>query len=65
MLCQVCHGALEPGIVVGGHLIGDVVVPGIVARWQNLIPSFPWIAPVWRAPLGAQSKERKGSNFAV
>ena len=49
MLCQVCHGALEPGIVVGGHLIGDVVVPGIVARWQNLIPSFPWIAPVWRA----------------
>ena len=20
-----------------------------VARWQNLIPSFPWIAPGWRA----------------
>ena len=19
-----------------------------VARWQNLIPSFPWIAPGWR-----------------
>ena len=37
---------------------------GKVARWQNLIPSFPWIAPGWRA-LGAQSKERKGSNFAA
>ena len=35
-----------------------------VARWQNLIPSFPWIAPVWRAK-GMQSKERKGSNFAA
>ena len=22
---------------------------GKVARWQNLIPSFPWIAPGWRA----------------
>ena len=20
-----------------------------VARWRNLIPSFPWIAPGWRA----------------
>ena len=42
-----------------------------VARWQNLIPSFPWIAPGWRAwghraeGVGAQSKERRGSNFAV
>ena len=25
------------------------VVKGMVARWQNLIPSFPWIAPGWRA----------------
>ena len=33
-----------------------------VAKCQNLIPSFPWITPGWRA--GAQSKERKGSNFA-
>ena len=24
-----------------------------VARWQNLIPSFPWIAPGWRAWVGA------------
>ena len=22
---------------------------GALARWQNLIPSFPWIAPGWRA----------------
>ena len=35
-----------------------------VARWQNLIPSFPWIAPGWRG-VGAKSKERKGSNFAA
>ena len=25
------------------------IVPFRVARWQNLIPSFPWIAPGWRA----------------
>ena len=42
-----------------------------VARWQNLIPSFPLIAPGWRAwgrrveGVGAQSKEKKGSNFAA
>ena len=30
MLGQVGHGALEPGIVVGGHLVGDVVVPRVV-----------------------------------
>ena len=24
-------------------------IGGTVARWQNLIPSFPWIAPGWRA----------------
>ena len=35
-----------------------------VARWQNSISSFPWIAPGGRA-WGAQSKERKGSNFAA
>ena len=28
---------------------GDVAVPDKVARWENLIPSFPWIAPGWRA----------------
>ena len=30
-----------------------------VARWQFLIPSFPWIAPGWGG-VGAQSNERKG-----
>ena len=34
-----------------------------VARWQNLIPSFPWIAPL--PSTLAQSKERKISNFAI
>ena len=34
-----------------------------VARWQNLIPSFPWIAPT--PSTLAQSKESKGSNFAI
>ena len=29
-----------------------------VARWQNLIPSFPWIAPGWRAIQG-----KKGIKF--
>ena len=33
------------------------------ATLQNLIPSFPWIVPGWRA--GAQSKGSKGSNFAI
>ena len=33
-----------------------------VARWQNLIPSFPWIAPGWRA---WGRNPRKGSNFAA
>ena len=27
---------------------GDVAVPDKVARWENLIPSFPWIVPGWR-----------------
>ena len=35
--------------------------PASVARWQNLIPSFP-CARV--EGVGAQSKEWKGSNFA-
>ena len=28
-----------------------------VSRWQNLIPSFPWIAPGWRAWGRNPSKE--------
>ena len=35
------------------------------ATLQNLIPSFPWIAPPRRPSTLAQSKERKGSNFAT
>ena len=34
------------------------------AALQNLIPSFPWIAPPTPSTL-VQSKERKGSNFAI
>ena len=30
MLGQVGYGTLEAGIVVDGHLIGDVVIPGII-----------------------------------
>ena len=29
-----------------------------VARWQNLIPSFPWFAPGWRALGRNPRKER-------
>ena len=32
-----------------------------VARWQSLIPSFPWIALGWR--VEAKSKEWKGIKF--
>ena len=40
--------------------------PGLWLRYaalQNFIPSFPWIAPP--PSTLAQSKERKGSNFAI
>ena len=33
------------------------------ATLQNLIPSFLWIAPGWRA-WGRNPREGKGSNFA-
>ena len=37
----------------GGDEKGDAMpmnaMKGKVARWQNLIPSFPWIEPGWRA----------------
>ena len=32
---------------------------------QNLIPSFPWIAPPRPPPWRNPRKERKGSNFAI
>ena len=39
-----------------------------VAKWQNMIDSFLWIAPGWRAQGdrgGRNPEERKGSNFAA
>ena len=33
-----------------GRDLGDLDEPAAkVARWQNLIPFLPWIAPGWRA----------------
>ena len=34
-----------------------------VARWENLIPSFPWIAPGWRAWGRNPRKGREESNL--
>ena len=45
----------------GGAFGSQVGTEIMVARWQNLIPSSPWIAP----STLAQSKERKGSHFAA
>ena len=36
-----------------------MVVEDKFARWQNLIPSFPWVAPRWRA---WGQKPRKGRD---
>ena len=38
------------------HCIVGIVTS--VARWQNLMPSFPWIAPGWRAWGPNPRKER-------
>ena len=48
---------LELGPPVLGFLI---ICFGIysVARWQNLIPSFPWTAPGWRADKRDQILQR-------
>ena len=35
--------------LVAARVAEDAVAEGKVARWQNLIPSFPWIAPGCRA----------------
>ena len=61
-----CDEAREGGKVEEGARAREaaISISCSVARWQNLIPSSPWIAPGWRA-WGAQSKERKGSNFAA
>ena len=44
-------------VVSDVRLVVDVVPGDGVARWQNLIPSFPWIAPGWRAWGAIQGKE--------
>ena len=47
---------LEISLDIGGRVrvaiamgITEKKVKLSVARWQNLIPPFPWIAPGWRA----------------
>ena len=42
-----------------GTSSNNYIVQVKVARWQNLIPSFPWIAPGWRA---WGSNPRKGRD---
>ena len=42
-------GRLAGGVAEPGGVQVDVAPDVKVARWQNLIPSFPWIAPGWRA----------------
>ena len=41
----------------GEEGVGKAQVKSSVARWQHLIPSFPWIAPGWRAGGAIQGKE--------
>ena len=43
---DVQDGEIGQLVYVGGNRLDPVVE---VARWQNLTPSFPWIAPDWRA----------------
>ena len=50
--------AVLRGRLVVGEARLELLQPGVkVARWQNLIPSFPWIAPGWRAGSAIQGKE--------
>ena len=52
-------------VVVDGVARWAVTVnpSGNVARWQNSVPSFPWI--MQGGGHWAGSKERKGSHFAA
>ena len=43
---DVQNGEIGQLVYVGGDGFDPVAE---VARWQNLIPSFPWVAPGWRA----------------
>ena len=51
---DVQNGEIGQLVYVGGDGFDPVAE---VARWQNLIPSFPWIAPGWRAWGAIQGKE--------
>ena len=42
-------GRVEGAGIAPAAASDDGAPGGKVARWQNLIPSFPWIAPGWRA----------------
>ena len=46
--------------VVGEQLPVEKIQRPKVARWQNLIPSFPWIVPGWRA-WGCNCNMRSGN----
>ena len=45
-------GGVRGGASQGGQSVSHATLHGHfwtrVARWQNLIPSFPWILPGWR-----------------
>ena len=43
------HAGSQDGRPALQALPATQVTTSKVARWQNLIPSFPWIAPGWRA----------------
>ena len=42
--------------------MGINAMAGKVIRWQNLIPSFPWIPPGWRVG-GAIQGRKEGVKF--
>ena len=65
------HG-VEPGGGDGGehdpgraaHQVAPPAPDDMVARWQKLIPSFPWTAPGWRA-WGHNWVVRGGKDFPL
>ena len=58
--CLLLLGGVGVLLWAKNHGRSEVIVHS-VARWQNLTPSFPWIAPGWRARGPIQGK--KGINF--
>ena len=55
------HEFLSPWLGLVSATLLDEIMQDSVARWQNLIPSYPRSA----RGRGAKSKEGKGSNFAM